>query len=578
MIANKPDISPTPVSRLVSKPGRLKTEYFVLVADYLALEMSSGTFDLLGADARGNVEVHMTPGNGGEQYVAMAESATYRTNEKCLTLIGSKGGRYHGVQQASRGDSELGAGFIPAGLRVEYRAASRSKSFLGKPALWWKPRLVAAVLAFPVCAFAAWHFLSAFPAVRSSSMPNKPAQDSAILKSPARSFPHAESPGVASVSPSPGAGALTPDSRSGSNSAFIAPAVASDYPPAPTVSHSAGGRLLLTGGETVRLASFDRDQTQEDEPASSALAPGAFRGVASITVYGGRNPKSDKRTSPNSRKSSGQGNEKRLASGIILTEDGSILTNFHVVEGATNISVVLEGSAREFVARVVGTDAPTDLAVIKIEADGIRPAVIGDSSTLRVGDTVLSCMLNGLESSMTPGLISAVHVRESSLVTSPGDAGYEDLIQYDTAPPAESEGGPLLDTEGRVVGVNTVSAPAGKSGKGVGFAIRTSIAMTVAHVLMQGRKVERSFLGVRTLELESRQAKQLGIPEGNGVVVNRLVEGSPATRAGLKMVSLLPAGTSCTFDIVRNGSGSGGFVKETITAKLEPLPAQLAKE
>jgi len=235
--------------------------------------------------------------------------------------------------------------------------------------------------------------------------------------------------------------------------------------------------------------------------------------------------------------------------------------------------------------------------VLKIEGHGIPVAAIAEHAKLRAGETVLTCWRNGLEGSVSPGIVSGLHRWDNRVTASPGSARYDDFIQYNCAYHAESEGGPLLDARGRVVGVNTTSVPEIKFPVGFGFAIPIKMAVAVARTLMATGKVERSFLGIQMNPLDPERAKQLGIfGDRTGVHVERVVENAPAALAGVRagdaivsangqaidspsdlrlMVSLLPPGSIVTLGIVRYDEATQAAAEIAITAKVELMPAQL---
>lgn len=213
-----------------------------------------------------------------------------------------------------------------------------------------------------------------------------------------------------------------------------------------------------------------------------------------------------------------------LGSGFIISPDGFILTNNHVVGRATEIKVILEDK-REFQARLIGRDPKTDLALIKIEAEGPLPAAtLGDSDSLRVGDWVVAIGNPfGLGHTVTAGIVSA----KGRII---GAGPYDDFIQTDASINPGNSGGPLFNLKGEVVGVNTAIVA---SGQGIGFAIPIKIAKELLPSLKRG-EVTRGYLGVYLADLTPEQAKSVGLKEGRGVLVVRVVRGGPAERANLQ--------------------------------------------
>ncbi len=227
-----------------------------------------------------------------------------------------------------------------------------------------------------------------------------------------------------------------------------------------------------------------------------------------------------------------QGNLKQmgLGSGVIVTSDGIILTNNHVVDGADNIKVrLLDG--REFKATVKGTDPQTDLAVIKIDAQNLRPIRLGDSDKARVGEWVLaigSPLNPQLEHTVTAGIISA---KGRSGV---GLTQYEDYIQTDAAINPGNSGGALVNTRGELIGINSAIATKTGGFMGIGFAIPVNLAQKVMNDILTKGKVVRGWLGVVIQNLTPEMAKALKLETTHGVIISQVQKGSPADKAGLK--------------------------------------------
>jgi serine protease Do len=223
---------------------------------------------------------------------------------------------------------------------------------------------------------------------------------------------------------------------------------------------------------------------------------------------------------PRRLESTGQG------SGVIVDAAGYILTNYHVIKSATKVDVRLSDGRTLREARVVGTDPLTDLAVLKIEADGLVAAPWGDSQRLEVGDWVLAVGNPfGLDRSVTAGIVSAKR-RRNVVHNMP----YQDFLQTDAAVNPGNSGGPLVNLRGEVVGITT--AIVGESYQGVGFAIPSDIARTVYERLKSSGYVARGWLGISMQEVTPELSTQLQIPR-EGVRIERVV-GGPARRAGLK--------------------------------------------
>ena len=213
-------------------------------------------------------------------------------------------------------------------------------------------------------------------------------------------------------------------------------------------------------------------------------------------------------------------------SGVIVESDGYIITNNHVVAGADKLTVSLD-DGRKFEATVVGTDAESDLALIKIESSNLPAATLGDSEDLETGDWVVAVgSPYGLDHTVTAGIVSATQRRNM------GVAVFENFIQTDAAINPGNSGGPLVNLKGEVVGINTAIRSGGGGNDGIGFAIPTS---TVRHVMdgLKAGKVERGYLGIRPQMLDEHLASSFDF-HGEGVLVADVVAGEPGAKAGLQ--------------------------------------------
>lgn len=217
-----------------------------------------------------------------------------------------------------------------------------------------------------------------------------------------------------------------------------------------------------------------------------------------------------------------------LGSGVIVSEDGYILTNNHVVKDAAEIRVTLH-DGKTHAARLVGQDPPTDLAVLKIDAKGLTAASFADSDSIQVGDWVVA-MGNpfGLANTMTTGIVSAKGRTRVGLLP------FEDFIQTDAAINPGNSGGPLADLNGRVVGINTAIASRSGGYMGIGFAIPSTLARQVMEKLIAEGKVERGWLGVSIQDLDEPLARTFGRDDTRGVLIARVLEDQPADQAGLR--------------------------------------------
>jgi S1-C subfamily serine protease len=215
-------------------------------------------------------------------------------------------------------------------------------------------------------------------------------------------------------------------------------------------------------------------------------------------------------------------------SGVIIREDGVILTNAHVVGNARTVEVVL-GDGRTLTGEVLGGDPSIDIAVVRVQETGLPAAGLGDSDRLEVGQTAIAIGNPfGLDRTLTTGVISAVN-------RSPRGLELEGLIQTDAAINPGNSGGPLLDSSGRVVGVNTaVLRPRGVGAEGLGFAVPINLAADVADQLLTTGRVVRAFVGIGYDDVTPPLARQFQLPVEQGIIILQVQPGSPADAAGLQ--------------------------------------------
>lgn len=217
-----------------------------------------------------------------------------------------------------------------------------------------------------------------------------------------------------------------------------------------------------------------------------------------------------------------------MGSGVIVTEDGVILTNSHVVKDADEITVNLSDK-RSFKAKVIGADPESDIAVIKIDAKGLPTAELGDSTKLRVGEIVLAVGNPfGLNRTVTSGIVSATGRANVGIID------YEDFIQTDAAINPGNSGGPLVNISGQVIGINTAIASRSGGYQGIGFAIPSSSAKLIMDELVKSGKVRRGLLGVNIQNVDESLAKSFGAKEATGALVSQVVPDSAAEKAGIK--------------------------------------------
>ena len=222
-------------------------------------------------------------------------------------------------------------------------------------------------------------------------------------------------------------------------------------------------------------------------------------------------------------------------SGVIVeAAQGYVLTNSHVVENASSIEITTKDN-RRLKAKLIGRDPETDIAVLQIPSDGLTAVPMGDSDRLQVGDFVLAVGNPfGLGQTVTSGIISA-------LGRSPGIEGYEDFIQTDASINPGNSGGPLVDLQGRIVGINTAIVAPGGGNVGIGFAVPINMARQVMDQLINYGEIKRGRIGVAIQDLTPDLAQALGTRRTQGAVIARVEPGSPAERAGLRTNDLVVA-------------------------------------
>ena len=272
--------------------------------------------------------------------------------------------------------------------------------------------------------------------------------------------------------------------------------------------------------------------------------------------------------------------EHSLGSGIVISADGYILTNNHVVENASKVRVTFLGE-KEYEAEIIGTDPPTDVALIKIDAEDLPFIDIADSDKLRVGDQVMAIGNPfGVGQTVTLGIVSA-------LGRNIGLMDYSDLIQTDASINPGNSGGALVDMKGELVGMNAAILSRSGGSQGIGFAIPTSMAMRVVKSLKETGSVQRAYLGVLPQPVDQSMADYYGMDRPRGVLVTQVNEDTPAERAGLKdgdiilsvddkeinnpsmlrnVISLSEVGQNVDLAIVRDGK------EQTVVVQLDAFP------
>jgi Do/DeqQ family serine protease len=222
--------------------------------------------------------------------------------------------------------------------------------------------------------------------------------------------------------------------------------------------------------------------------------------------------------------------EESLGSGVIVRADGYILTNHHVIDGADQIKVDLIGSRRTYSAKVVGSDPPSDLAVLKISASDLPVLQPGDSDNVRVGDVCLAVGNPlGVGETVTSGIISA-----KGRATGSGNGSFQDFLQTDAPINKGNSGGALVNTRGELIGINSqILSPTGGS-IGIGFAIPSNMAKTVMNQLIGKGKVQRGMIGVTVQRVTSDLAPGFGLKEARGIAISGVTAGGAGDKAGLK--------------------------------------------
>jgi len=266
--------------------------------------------------------------------------------------------------------------------------------------------------------------------------------------------------------------------------------------------------------------------------------------------------------------------QQALGSGFVIDKTGHIVTNYHVIEGADQIEVSFSNQDT-LTAKLVGSDPSTDIAVLRVEASsrGLTPLDLGDSGDVRVGDSVVAIGNPfGLNRSATAGIVSSVQERT---ITAPNGYPIDHVIQTDAAINRGNSGGPLLNDQGEVIGVNSqISTADGSTGNvGIGFAVPSNTVKSVVAQLIDKGKVDRAFIGIGGTTVDPELARLFRLPVDTGVLVERVGEDTPAERAGLR------AGTS---DVIVEGQSYrlGGDVIVAVdgsrVASLEELRDVLA--
>ena len=286
-----------------------------------------------------------------------------------------------------------------------------------------------------------------------------------------------------------------------------------------------------------------------------------------------------------------------LGSGFLISPDGYIVTNNHLIQGANGTGVVdsvtvTMSNRKEYPARIVGRDELADLALLKIDASNLPYLQWGDSSRARIGDWVVAIGdPYGIGSTVTAGIISAIN---RGIV---GSGAYDRYIQTDAAINMGNSGGPMFDMNGRVIGINSALISPTGTNVGIGLAIPEEAAKPVIDALRRGERPERGYLGVSLQPLDEGIANSMGIPKDHGEIVRTVQPGEPAAKAGIQqgdvilavdgkdvnpdqtvsyLIANVPVGKRVPLEIVRIRTGQHLTIPVTVSQR--PTPEQLAKE
>jgi len=357
--------------------------------------------------------------------------------------------------------------------------------------------------------------------------------------------------------------------------------------------------LLPADGKKSPDLKLDPAPLQANEHPAFTFAPVIKRVSPSVVnIYTAKTTRAERGTSPLMeewilREFSGRGGgrwemvpqdrrEQSLGSGVIMSEDGYVLTNNHVVNGADEVKVALADNATIYDARIVGTDPQTDIAVLKVEAHGLPAITVTDSDPLEVGDAVLAIGNPfGVGQTVTMGIVSAKGRAGMGIVD------YEDFIQTDASINPGNSGGALVDAAGRLVGINTAILSGTGGNQGIGFAIPANLARSVMDQLVKDGKVSRGYLGVSIAPVTPVAAKGQQLANQNGALIAEVAAHTPAAKAGLEagdvvvqldgkpvtdsrhlrlMVSQHAPGTTIALTIMRDGK------ERTIEVELREMP------
>jgi serine protease Do len=281
--------------------------------------------------------------------------------------------------------------------------------------------------------------------------------------------------------------------------------------------------------------------------------------------------------------------ERGLGSGVVVSADGTVLTNHHVIDGAEKITVTLDNN-KIYQAKIIGSDPPSDLAVLKIEAENLPFLSLGNSDNVRIGDIALAIGNPlGIGKTVTAGIISAKGRR-----TGLSDGSFEDFLQTDAPINRGNSGGALVNLTGELIGINSqiISDSGGGGNIGIGFSIPSNMAKSVMEQLLKDGKVHRGMLGINIQNVTENLAKSMELKDVKGVLVSNVMPGSAAEKAGIKRLDIITAINGEAIEdrnVLRNkvaGTPPGTEIKVTllrdgkqqdVTAKLDEFKVDGAK-
>jgi S1-C subfamily serine protease len=309
------------------------------------------------------------------------------------------------------------------------------------------------------------------------------------------------------------------------------------------IAGALGGLIVLVLGavliatdviDTGDTETVVREQAPISQPASDPGAAEGGRTVQEIYREEGRGVAYIQAEGVSESSVFGQQEGTATGSGFVVDADGTIITNAHVVDGAEQVTVSFEEDGESIEAEVKGVDPDTDLAVLKIDPDQVEDLTVlplGDSSQLEVGDPVVAIGNPfGLQRTVTTGIVSALQRQ----INAPSGFSISNVIQTDASINPGNSGGPLLDGQGRVIGINSQIATGGGEGSvGIGFAVPIDTAKRLLPQLRAGQEIERAYLGVQMATVTEDRASELDLSRDSGALIERVEDGGPAEEAGL---------------------------------------------